>query len=71
MTRDLYGYGNQYPTVCWPRDARLAVLLVLNVEEGAELTLSAGDARNETVYEAVLEVMGHPICAWRATYGFS
>lgn len=37
MTRDLYGYGNQYPDVRWPDEARLAVSLVLNVEEGAEL----------------------------------
>ena len=53
MTRDLYGYGNQYPDVRWPGEARLAVSLVLNVEEGAELAISAGDERNETVHEAV------------------
>jgi peptidoglycan/xylan/chitin deacetylase (PgdA/CDA1 family) len=60
MTRDLYGYGNEYPDVRWPGEARLAVSLVLNVEEGAELAISAGDERNETVHEAVQPVEGAP-----------
>jgi allantoinase len=60
MTRDLYGYGNRYPDVRWPDAARLAVSLVLNVEEGAELAFSAGDARNETVHEVVQQVDGVP-----------
>jgi peptidoglycan/xylan/chitin deacetylase (PgdA/CDA1 family) len=34
------------------------VSLVVNVEEGAELTLSAGDERNESRYEVVDEVVG-------------
>jgi peptidoglycan/xylan/chitin deacetylase (PgdA/CDA1 family) len=60
MSRDLYGYGNDYPDLRWPGAARLAVSLVLNVEEGAELTISAGDGRNETVHEAVQPVEGAP-----------
>jgi peptidoglycan/xylan/chitin deacetylase (PgdA/CDA1 family) len=58
--RDLTGYANRYPDVRWPDGARVAVSLVLNVEEGAELTLSAGDERNEAVHEAVQEVHGAP-----------
>jgi hypothetical protein len=38
MSRDVYGYGNQYPNLRWPGSARLAVSLVLNVEEGADLS---------------------------------
>jgi hypothetical protein len=60
MTRGLYGYGNQYPDVRWPGEARIAVSLVLNVEEGAELAISAGDERNETVHEAVQQEEGAP-----------
>jgi peptidoglycan/xylan/chitin deacetylase (PgdA/CDA1 family) len=60
MTRDLYGYGNKYPDVRWPGETQLAVSLVLNVEEGAELAISAGDERNETVHEAVQQVEGAP-----------
>ncbi|OYU48539.1 MAG: chitin deacetylase [Rhizobiales bacterium PAR1] len=42
----------------WPDGARLAVSVVVNVEEGAELSLADGDERNESVYEAVEEVIG-------------
>lgn len=60
MPRDFYGYGNRYPELRWPGEARLAVSVVLNVEEGAELAVSAGDERNETVHEAVQMVEGPP-----------
>ena len=49
MERDLRGYANQYPDVRWPDGARLAVSFVLNVEEGAELSIGSGDPRNEAV----------------------
>lgn len=60
MPRDLKGYAHDYPAVRWPGGARIAVSFVLNVEEGAELTLSAGDERNEAVHEAVQQVDGAP-----------
>ena len=47
MSRDFAGYANQYPNVRWPHGAQLAVAVVLNIEEGAELALSSGDERNE------------------------
>ena len=34
--RDLIGYGSQPPHPRWPRDARVAVSIVLNYEEGGE-----------------------------------
>ncbi|WP_293868645.1 polysaccharide deacetylase family protein [uncultured Alsobacter sp.] len=50
-----------YPAgLAWPNGARLAVSVVVNVEEGAELSIGDGDERNESVYEAVEEVVGHP-----------
>ncbi len=52
--RDLRGYGGRPPSVRWPRDARLAVSFVVNFEEGAEYSVSEGDARNESVYEVVV-----------------
>ena len=58
MVRDFLGYGQQPPNPQWPNDARLAVSLVVNVEEGAELSVSLGDERNEAVYEIVEEVEG-------------
>jgi peptidoglycan/xylan/chitin deacetylase (PgdA/CDA1 family) len=57
--RDLHGYGRRPPHPRWPGDARLALSFVVNVEEGAELALSSGDARNESVYEVREEVEGH------------
>lgn len=57
---DYSGYRGHPPAVTWPGGARLAVSVVVNVEEGAELSLSRGDARNESIYEAVEEVAGGP-----------
>jgi allantoinase len=56
--RDFRGYGGAPPDPRWPGDARVAVSVVVNVEEGAELALSAGDERNEGRYEVVDEVVG-------------
>jgi peptidoglycan/xylan/chitin deacetylase (PgdA/CDA1 family) len=56
--RDFRGYGGAPPHPRWPGDARVAVSVVVNVEEGAELALSAGDERNEGRYEVVDEVIG-------------
>ena len=56
--RDFRGYGGHPPPVRWPNDARLAVSLVVNVEEGAELSLGMGDEANEFVYEAIERVEG-------------
>lgn len=58
--RDFAGYRHGVPDVRWPGGARLAVSLVVNVEEGAELSLGDGDERNEHVYEAVELVEGAP-----------
>jgi peptidoglycan/xylan/chitin deacetylase (PgdA/CDA1 family) len=51
--RDFKGYAGHPPHARWPHEARVAVSLVLNIEEGAELSLSAGDERNEEVHEIV------------------
>ena len=58
--RDFRGYAGAPPVVRWPGGARVAVSLVLNVEAGAELSISAGDERNEAVHEIVAEVKGVP-----------
>lgn len=60
MARDFFGYGGRPPDARWPGGARVAVSVVVNVEEGAELSLSAGDERNEKVYEVTDEVVGVP-----------
>jgi allantoinase len=60
MSRDFRGYGAVPPHAAWPGGAKLAVSVVVNVEEGAELSLSMGDERNERTYEVTDEVVGVP-----------
>jgi allantoinase len=55
--RNLRGYGETPPNVRWPNGAQLAVSLVVNVEEGAELSLADGDERNESIHEIREEVV--------------
>ena len=56
--RDFSGYRGRPPAIRWPGDARLAVSVVVNVEEGAELSIGMGDEANESIYEAVERVEG-------------
>jgi peptidoglycan/xylan/chitin deacetylase (PgdA/CDA1 family) len=48
MQRDLVGYGKIAPHVEWPGGARIAVSIVVNYEEGSELTPAYGDATHES-----------------------
>lgn len=57
--RDFKGWGGGASFDSWPDGKRLAVSVVVNVEEGAELSLGMGDEANESVYEAVQRVDGH------------
>lgn len=56
--RDFRGHGGRPPKVSWPGGARLAVSLVVNVEEGAELSIGQGDEANEGTYEVVDPIEG-------------
>jgi allantoinase len=47
--RDLIGYGAKPPHPRWPNDAKIAVSVVLNYEEGGESCVLHGDAHSETV----------------------
>ena len=58
VDRDFLGYHAGEPAIRWPNGAQLAVSVVVNVEEGAELALSAGDEANEFIYEALERVEG-------------
>ena len=57
--RDFRGAGGKASFESWPDGGRLAVSVVVNVEEGAELSIGMGDEANESVYEAVQRVDGH------------
>jgi allantoinase len=56
--RDFTGYRGAARPSCWPGGERLAVSIVVNVEEGAELSRGMGDEDNESVYEVVEKVEG-------------
>jgi len=51
MSRDLRGYAGKTPDIIWPNGSRLAVSVVVNFEEGAELQVGDGDASSEVVGE--------------------
>ncbi|MEM9580828.1 MAG: polysaccharide deacetylase family protein [Pseudomonadota bacterium] len=70
MRRDLKGYFGAEPAPCWPEGAQLAVSFVVNVEEGAELSIADGDERNERRFEAVEEVRGAPDPCMESHFGY-
>lgn len=47
--RDLIGYASRAPHPHWPGEARVAVSLVLNYEEGGENCVLDGDSHSESV----------------------
>ncbi|MGV6848055.1 MAG: polysaccharide deacetylase family protein [Marinibacterium sp.] len=70
MSRDLKGYWGAEPPPCWPGGARLAVSFVINVEEGAELSIAEGDERNEFRYEVSEEVKGTADPCMESHFGY-
>jgi len=60
--RDLLGYAGRPPDPRWPGGARLALSFVVNFEEGAEFSVSEGDAVNEAIYEVDHRLEGPDPC---------
>ncbi|MGB8700230.1 MAG: allantoinase PuuE [Thermosynechococcaceae cyanobacterium] len=52
--RDMRGYGQHTPDPQWPQQARLAVQLVINYEEGSENCILHGDAASETFLSEIV-----------------
>ncbi len=48
LARDFVGYGANPPDPAWPGDARVAINIVVNVEEGSEPSVPDGDVATET-----------------------
>ncbi len=51
--RDLIGYAVAPPQIIWPNRARVAVSVVVNFEEGAEMQVGDGDFTSERVGEVL------------------
>lgn len=47
LKRDFIGYGKSIPKIVWPNEARIAIQLVVNFEDGAENSVEKGDALPE------------------------
>jgi allantoinase len=68
--RDFLGYGHTAPPIRWPGGKHLALSIVVNIEEGAELSYSAGDEKNEHIYEASELVEGAPDLCMESHYEY-
>lgn len=58
--RDMTGYGPTPPAANWPNDARIAVQIVLNYEEGGENNLLHGDAASEAFLSEIVGAAAWP-----------
>ncbi len=68
--RDFEGYGQHPPAADWPGGARVAVSVVVNVEEGSERAVSRGDEVNEPVYDMVAAIEGAPDLAMESHFDY-
>lgn len=66
----LWGYGPTPPRIAWPDAARVAVSLVLNIEEGSEAAISKGDPRNERIYDMVQDPLDVPDPAMESHFAY-
>ena len=52
--RDLVGYGEKGKKISWPNNAKLALQIVLNYEEGGENSVLHGDKYSETFLSEII-----------------
>ena len=52
--RDMIGYGSKDQKIIWPNNARIAVQIVLNYEEGAENCVLNGDNNSEIFLSEII-----------------
>ncbi|ABL71861.1 allantoinase PuuE [Paracoccus denitrificans] len=53
-SRDMIGYGEHTPDPQWPGNARIAVQIVINYEEGGENSIEHGDAASEAFLSEII-----------------
>jgi putative urate catabolism protein len=53
-SRDLVGYGKKGKKISWPNNAKLALQIVLNYEEGGENSVLNGDKYSETFLSEII-----------------
>ena len=70
LPRELVGYGEHPPRVRWQNDAKVAVQVVVNYEEGSEKTFAMGDQVNDGMYELPFAVEGQRDLAVESMYEY-
>src|SRR6476659_2038044 len=68
--RELVGYGEHPPKIRWQNDARVAVQIVVNYEEGSEKTFAMGDEVNDILYELPFAIEGQRDLAVESMYEY-
>jgi peptidoglycan/xylan/chitin deacetylase (PgdA/CDA1 family) len=68
--RELVGYGEHPPKVRWEGDAKVAVQIVINYEEGSEKTFAMGDGVNDILYELPFALEGQRDLAVETMYEY-
>src|ERR1700684_3905908 len=68
--RELAGYGEHPPMIRWGGDAKVAIQLVVNYEEGSEKTFAMGDAENDILYELPFALEGQRDLAVESMYEY-
>ena len=68
--RELVGYGEHPPRVRWENDAKVAVQIVVNYEEGSEKTFPMGDGENDILYELPFKLEGQRDLAVESMYEY-
>ena len=52
--RNMIGYGSKTPLIKWPNNAKIALQIVLNYEEGSENCVLHGDKQSETFLSEII-----------------
>jgi peptidoglycan/xylan/chitin deacetylase (PgdA/CDA1 family) len=68
--RELIGYGERPPRLRWQGEARVAVQIVINYEEGSEKTFAMGDGVNDILYELPFALEGQRDLAVESMYEY-
>src|SRR6201997_3024841 len=68
--RELVGYGEHPPVIRWQEDAKVAVQIVINYEEGSEKTFAMGDGVNDILYELPFALEGQRDLAVETMYEY-
>jgi len=68
--RELVGYGEHPPKIRWQNDAKVAVQIVVNYEEGSEKSFAMGDGVNDIFYELPFAIDGQRDLAVESMYEY-